>query len=180
MTLERVIFSGYGGQGLMFIGKLFANMMLNKVAHVTFFPSYGAEVRGGTSNCQIILSSQEIASPVVETADSLILMNQSSVDRFLPCMADTGTALINSAMAVTPDRPNVYGIPATDIAQEAGDIRSANVVMLGAYLYRKELATLDEARKCIIAASAVKGRKFQEINATALAKGWAFADGATP
>ena len=91
----RIIFSGSGGQGLMFIGKLLAGLAMDEYRHVTFLPSYGAEVRGGTSNCQVVLADQAIATPRVISADVLVLMNQPSVDRFMPSLASGGRAFVN-------------------------------------------------------------------------------------
>ena len=172
--LERVIFSGSGGQGLMFIGKLLANMMLDKSPNITFFPSYGAEVRGGTSNCQVILSSDEIASPVVSKADTLVLMNQPSVERFISSIDENGTAFINSSMAdVDSNGTNIVAIEASDIAHEIGSVRSANVVLFGAYLGKADLIGYDEALAFVAETSATKGKKAEELNSIAFEKGWA-------
>jgi len=172
MAMERIIFSGSGGQGLLFIGKLLANMLLDRFPYLTFFPSYGAEVRGGTSHCQVIYSSEEIASAVVEEADSLVLMNQASVDRFLPTLAQDGIVIINSSLATAPTGLNIISIPATDIAVEAGDIRAANVVMFGAYLRQRALFSFDEAKESLQAASSGKAHRFMKINIDALTRGW--------
>ena len=90
--LERVIFAGFGGQGVLTIGKMVAELGMDAFPQVTYFPSYGTEVRGGTANCQVILSSREIASPIVDTADSLILMNQPSLEKFFPLLKRGGIA----------------------------------------------------------------------------------------
>lgn len=175
MALERVIFSGSGGQGLMFVGKLFAQTMVDKVENITFFPSYGSEVRGGTANCQVIMSSEEIASPIIEHADSLILMNQPSTDRFIPILTTSGVAIINSSLSDVPDDPRVMALPASEMGLAAGSERSANIVMFGAFLRRKGLLALDEAKKYIAAASLERmGKKAEEINLKALQTGWDF------
>ena len=172
MPHERIIFSGAGGQGLMFIGKLFARTALDIFPHITFIPSYGAEMRGGTSNCRIILSHEEIASPIVEQADSILAMNQPSVDRFLPMLAPGGTAVLNSSMAVAPENMNAVEVPATEWAQEAGDIRAANVIMLGAYVRVKSFFDLDKILGEIVSASSEKGKKAVNTNKSAFLKGW--------
>jgi len=172
--LRRTVFSGFGGQGLMFIGKLFAGMALEKAEHVTFIPSYGAEVRGGTSNCQITLASSEIASPIVEEADAMILMNQPSVDRFLPLLSENGTAFVNTSMAELPSDDRIVGIPATDLAHEAGNVLAANIVMFGAYLRREGLFSFEEVAARIAEVSAGKGAEFGAVNAAAFEKGWNF------
>lgn len=174
MAIERIIFSGSGGQGLLFIGKLLAGMLLDRFPYLTFFPSYGAEVRGGTSHCQVIYSSEEIASPVAEEADSLVLMNQPSVDRFLSHLAPNGIVIINSSLADAPREDNIIALPATDIAVESGDIRTANVVMFGAYLRQRALFSFDEASESIRAASSAKAPRFTSINIDALTRGWQY------
>ena len=170
--LERCIFSGFGGQGILFIGKVFAGMAIEKVANVTFIPSYGAEVRGGTSNCQITMSSEEIASPVVEQAESMILMNQLSIGRFFPLLREGVTAFINMSMAALPDDPRAIGVPATDLAHEAGSILAANVVMFGAYLHHSGMFAREDVVAHIAAVSRGKGEDVARVNAAALEKGW--------
>jgi len=175
MKDEKVIFSGAGGQGLMFIGKLFAQLVVEKFPHITFIPSYGAEVRGGTSNCRVTLSSEEIASPIVEKADSLIVMNQPSADRFLSLLAEGGTLFINSSLVEAPGGVDTVSIPATEWAQELGDIRCSNVIMLGAYLRRKNYFAYEEVEREIVKISSRKGAAAEKMNAAALKKGWSAA-----
>ncbi len=180
MKDERVILSGSGGQGLMFIGKLFAQMGMDVYPHVTFMPSYGAEVRGGTSHCRVILSEEAIASPVVEIADSLVVMNQPSLDRFLPALREGGRAIYNASM-VQPPAGSVAatGVPATEWALEMGDARVANVIMLGAYLRKTELFPFETAEAAVAEFSAAKGPDAETMNRQALKRGWdAAGDGA--
>ena len=175
MSLERVIFSGSGGQGLMFVGKLFARVMVDRVDNVTFFPSYGSEVRGGTANCQVIMSSEEIASPIVEHPDSLVLMNQPSVDRFMPALTENGIAFVNTSLAEISDDPRVVGMPASEMGLAAGDERSANIVMFGSFLRKKGLLPLEEAKEHVAAATLARmGKRAVEINLQALQSGWDF------
>ena len=174
MSLERIIFSGSGGQGLMFIGKLFARVMMRKVADITFFPSYGSEVRGGTANCQVIMSSEEISSPIVEHADSMILMNQPSVDRFIPALTENGIAFVNTSLAEVPKDNRIISIPASEMAMSIGNVRSANVVMFGAFLRKKAFLDLAEAMRHIGEISATKSKEIEEININALQAGWGF------
>ncbi len=174
MKRERVILSGAGGQGLMLMGKLFATLSVGRFLHITFIPSYGAEVRGGTSNCRIILSDEEIASPIVEEADSLILMNQPSADRFLPFLAKDGTAFINLSLVEFPRNiRNVVAVPATAWAQELGDIRVASMIMLGCYLGKKGFFTRQEMTQAIEEVFRGKGEaKMAELNRRAFLRGW--------
>ena len=141
MTSHRIMMAGAGGQGILFIGKLLANAALREVAHVTFIPSYGAEVRGGPSSCQVILSDAEISSPVAERFDAMILMNQDSVTRLLPQLARGGLAVINRSLSQAEAAPNRLLVPATERAEEMGDSRSASLIMLGVLLKARPLVS---------------------------------------
>jgi len=173
MTHHEIVFSGSGGQGLMFIGKLLANLALDEYEHVTFFPSYGAEVRGGTSNCQVILSDKPIATPMAEHPTAAVLMNQPSVDRFLRQMQGRGTVLVNESLASAAG-DNVLLVPASDMALELGDVRAANVVIFAAMLSQTELIDQDKALAGVQATSRRKGDKAVEINTQAFERGWSY------
>jgi len=136
MMLERILIGGAGGQGSVLLGKLLANAAINTIPRITFFPCYGAEVRGGTSHCQVILSDREISSPVAREFDALLLMNPESTETFLPRLAPKGVAVINSSMCKMRAAPGRILIPATQEADRLGDSRVANLVMLGAFLSR--------------------------------------------
>jgi 2-oxoglutarate ferredoxin oxidoreductase subunit gamma len=171
--LERVIFAGFGGQGVLTLGKLTAGLGLGVFPHVTYFPSYGTEVRGGTANCQVILSSEEIASPVVERADSLIVMNQPSLERFLPVLlARGGRAYVNSSLAEVPDDPRVTALPATDLAADLGDVQAANMILLGAYLAGRKLFAREAVERFLVQRLKKKGDAVVELNLRALGQGW--------
>ena len=137
---ERIIFAGSGGQGVMTLGKVVARAAMLTDLNCTYLPSYGTEVRGGTANCTVVISDDEIFSPVVESADVLFAMNEPSYKRFAPRLKPDGLLVINTSMA-EPDQTNdrTVTIPATDIANELGDVRVANVVLLGAYNARRKL-----------------------------------------
>lgn len=139
MKLERILIAGAGGQGIIYIGKLLASSAVKSIPCVTFFPAYGIEVRGGASHCQVILSDEEISSPVAERFDSIILMNQESTDRFLPLLAENGLAVFNSSLCRVPDKGRTVRVPATEEAMRLGVPRSANLIMLGALLAHKSL-----------------------------------------
>lgn len=136
---ERILIAGSGGQGIVFLGKLLAGLAAETIEHVTFFPAYGAEVRGGTSNCQVILSANEIAAPIAETFDSLLVMNQQSAEHFLPALEPNGLAIINQSLCSVPASDRHLLIAATEIADRLGNIKAANLVMLGAWLRSKPL-----------------------------------------
>ena len=141
MTLHRILMAGVGGQGILFIGKLLANAAVREVAHVTFIPSYGAEVRGGPSSCQIPLSDAEISSPVAERFDALVLMHQDGVGRYLPQLARGGIPAINASLSQVEPAPGRLQVPATERAEALGDGRSAGMIMLGVLLKARPIVT---------------------------------------
>jgi 2-oxoglutarate ferredoxin oxidoreductase subunit gamma len=131
---ERILIAGAGGQGALTLGKFVAQVAMEE-HRVTFFPSYGAEVRGGTAHCHVVISDTEIADPVVEEATAMIVMNQASYARFAPRIRPDGLLVTNSSM-VRPE-PHVacgqlLAVPASQRAAEMGDIRVANIILLGA------------------------------------------------
>jgi 2-oxoglutarate ferredoxin oxidoreductase subunit gamma len=137
MNMTRILMAGSGGQGIVFLGKLLANAALESAPHITFFPSYGAEVRGGDSSCQVILSPVEIASPVSREFDLMILMTPQGAEKFLSTLAPQGVAVINSSLISCPTAPNRILIQATREADRLGDQRVANLIMLGALMARQ-------------------------------------------
>jgi 2-oxoglutarate ferredoxin oxidoreductase subunit gamma len=136
MNMTRILMAGSGGQGIVFLGKLLANAALETTPHITFFPSYGAEVRGGDSSCQVILSPIEIASPVSQEFDLMILMTPQGMEKFLPALAPKGVAAINSSLISCPPAPGRIQVQATCEADRLGDQRVANLIMLGAIMTR--------------------------------------------
>ena len=137
--MERnLICAGFGGQGVMMIGTLLAFGTCNSTdKHVTYFPSYGAEMRGGTANCYVSISDEEIGAPVVDMADDLIIMNQPSLVRFLPKLKPGGNLFLNTSL-VDPDvsRPDIRVIeaPVTEMAMDMGNAKILNIIMLGVYV----------------------------------------------
>lgn len=133
---QGVIMSGFGGQGIISAGILLAYAGMTEGKYVTFFPAYGAEMRGGTANCSVVVSSEEIASPVVAYPDTLIVMNEPSLTRFAPSIRKGGLLLINSSLvSAKPKREDlkVLYIQANEIAEKLGTTKIANMVMIGAY-----------------------------------------------
>ena len=134
---EDIVMAGFGGQGLMFIGKLLAYSAMKEGKHVTWIPSYGPEMRGGTANCTVVISSEEIGSPVTPRPHSLIVMNNPSMETFEPRLQSNGVLLLSSSFVnrpVTRSDIIVLAVPASEIAASAGTDRAANMVMLGAYI----------------------------------------------
>lgn len=138
---ERILISGAGGQGIVTIGKLLARAAMQTYPFLTFFPSYGAEVRGGASSCQVILSDSEISSPVAEEFDILIAMNQAAADRFAPLLGGKGLGIVNATLCKAGRGRNVHPVHATKIADQLGNVKAANLVALGAMLARKPVVS---------------------------------------
>ena len=148
--MNRLIFAGYGGQGLLTLGEIVATIAMKKGKHVTWMPSYGPEMRGGTANCAVIVSDRLIGSPIVLShIDTLFAMNQASVDKFVPKMNPGGLVLINSSLVVNkPTRTDIklVEIDATNIAVGVGSIRVANMAMLAGLIKNSDLVTLDDVK----------------------------------
>ena len=135
--MERLIFSGFGGQGLLTLGQMVANMGMNCGKNVTWMSSYGAEMRGGTANCSVIISDDLIGSPIVaKNITTLIAMNNPSLVKFAGKVAFGGNIIINTSMAedFETNKNKVFKVDATNIASNLGDIKVQNMVMLGAYI----------------------------------------------
>ncbi len=131
---KRIIISGFGGQGVLSAGIILSYSAIAAGKYPTFFPSYGAEQRGGTSNCTVIIDDHEVASPVTSSPNILICMNQPSVNKFQSWLVPNGILVYNlSLVNVFPSREDIFsfGIDANRIAMELGDVRFANMVMLG-------------------------------------------------
>ena len=133
----NVIMAGFGGQGVMLIGNLLAQAGMEQGLNVTYIPVYGAEMRGGTANCTVVISSDPVGSPIVKRPLGTIIMNQPSLDKFQPRLHPEGIQVVNASLIsreyLNPDRKTVF-VPANDIANELGVPKLANMVALGAYL----------------------------------------------
>ena len=163
--LERVLIAGSGGQGIVLAGRLLAVAAVHKTEHVTFFPSYGAEVRGGTSNCQIILSSSEISSPLAEQFDSMLIMNQDSLDYYGEAVKKSPFVLLNSSLCRRPaGAGKILEVPASGLAGKLGDIRVSNFIMIGAYLARKPVVVPEDFENAIRDSLARKGENILDLN----------------
>lgn len=169
--LERILIAGSGGQGVILLGKMLARAALRDVQHITFFPAYGAEVRGGTSHCQVILSSDDIASPVADRFEAMVIMNQASLERFHSQAAENGLTFVNATLCDIPAGFSGYAVQATEEARRLGDQRAANFVMLGALLSQKPLVPPDHMEQSIRAFFLSKGAPLADLNAKALRLG---------
>ena len=139
---ERIIIAGSGGQGIMLCGKVLAQAAMSEGKFVTWLPAYGAEVRGGTAHCMVIISDEEIGSPYINKADTLIIMNQPSLTRFKNRLENKGLLIINSSMVDVEVEIKALKFPFTDIAVELGNVKVANMIALGVYLGKKKVVSI--------------------------------------
>lgn len=178
-TYEEVIIAGFGGQGIILAGRLLAQTAMKAGKEVTYMPSYGAEVRGGTANCMVIIADEPIASPLVEKPDSLIVMNKASLNKFAPRLKHTGLLIMNSSLIDI--RPQLDGsieiiaVPADEVAVELGNQKVANMVAIGAYLQKRGALSPDEAAACLSDTIAKRYHKTLPVNTEALYRGAEFA-----
>lgn len=171
---EEIIMAGFGGQGVMSMGKLLAYAGMKEGDEVSWMPSYGPEMRGGTANCTVIISSEKIPSPLSSRPDTVMVMNLPSLEKFVPMVKEGGTILINSSLIakeVERDDIEVIKVPANEIANELGNSRVANMVMLGAYLARKNIVKLDTVKKSLKDVLPKRRHDLIPINEEALDRG---------
>lgn len=175
MSTARVICAGFGGQGVMSMGQLltYAGMLEGK--EVSWLPSYGPEMRGGTANCAVTVSSKPVGSPVIsEDATCAIVMNLPSLDKFESEVRPGGKILVNSSLIdkkVKREDVEVFYIPANDIALELGNPRVANMVMLGAYLQTEPTVEMNSVLEAFKKVFGPSKEKFVPLNKEALEKG---------
>lgn len=171
---QDVIMAGFGGQGVMLIGNLLAYAGMDAGLNVTFIPVYGPEMRGGTANCTVVVSDEEVGSPIVQRPKGIIAMNQPSLEKFQPRVEDGGVAVINSSLIdmglAEKTRIRSYGVAANDIATQMGNARMANMVMLGAYVKATNVLPLEAVTSALH--HVFPKAKLIPINAEALKAGF--------
>jgi len=177
MATEQIICAGFGGQGVMSMGQLLTYAGMLEEKNVSWLPSYGPEMRGGTANCSVIVSDNLVGSPIVTDATSVIAMNLPSLLKFEKDLVKDGNLLLNCSLIdqkSSRDDIKVYYIPANEIANEIGNTKVANMVMLGAFL---ELTKIVEVKSIIAALRKVFGSDKEHlisVNEEALSKGAKF------
>ena len=174
---EEIIFAGFGGQGIILSGTIVCLAAMREGKRVTHIPSYGAEMRGGTANCSVVVSDEEIASPLVPHPSVGVVMNKPSLIKFEPRLRQGGILLYNSSLIdIEPSRKDLccIPVPANEMAEQEGSTRSANMVMLGLLARIKpEIASLDSIRATLDQAVSARHRNLNEINKRCLARGFA-------
>jgi 2-oxoglutarate ferredoxin oxidoreductase subunit gamma len=171
---ERVLMAGFGGQGIMFMGKLLAHASMREGKKVTWLPSYGPEMRGGTANCMVVVSERRIGSPYVVAPDSLIAMNRPSLDKFESSVKTGGLIIFNSSMIKDKVRRRdieVYKIPAIDIAEKLGTVRISNMVTLGAFVGAKPLVKMESLVASLEQVLSIRHKELLDLNKIALRQG---------
>jgi 2-oxoglutarate ferredoxin oxidoreductase subunit gamma len=170
---EKIIIAGAGGQGIMLLGKVLAQGAMREDKHVTWIPAYGAEVRGGTAHCKVVVSDAEIGSPYFHKADTLIIMNKPSLEKFKNILKNKGLLLINSSLVSLSPKRNVHVLeyPFTDIAVKLGNIRVANMVALGCLIAHRNIVNAKSILRAIAEIAPQDKRQLIEINQKALQEG---------
>ena len=172
---SNVLISGYGGQGVLFLGQLLANSAMNEGLNCTWTPAYGAEMRGGTVNCTVCVSDDEVACAYVETPENVIALNAPSFDRFENKIKPGGIMIVNSSLVKSaPSRKDITYkfIPMTDIAHKSGHEKMANIVALGAFI--KAFPIVNKESIISVMKEKLTGKKAEmlEGNITALDEGF--------
>ncbi len=172
---EEMIIAGFGGQGVLSMGKILAYSGVMADQEVTWFPSYGPEMRGGTANVTVILSDKRISSPVVNEYDTAIVLNQQSMDKFENMVKPGGTLLYDpNGISRHPERTdiNVYKIDGTIIAADLGNVKTFNMVVLGAYLKAKPIVSMDSIEKGLEKSLPERHHKLIPLNLKAVEAGY--------
>jgi 2-oxoglutarate ferredoxin oxidoreductase subunit gamma len=174
---EEVIVSGFGGQGALFAGQLLTYTGMDEGWHVSWFPSYGPEMRGGTAHCIVILSDEDIGSPIISQPTMCIVMNPPSMDKYEPLIKAGGLLVANStlvrARSKRDDIETVY-VPANDLAAELGNLKMANVVLLGAMLGKREILPIESIKRTLDQHIPERRKHIIEPNKRALERGIRF------
>ncbi len=173
MTTE-IILAGFGGQGILFAGKLLAYAGMLKGCEVSWLPSYGPEMRGGTANCNVIISDKPIASPIIQKPTVLIALNGPSLEKFINSVAPGGVVIYDSSLISTKierDDITVVPVPATQIAVDMNASTLANMVTLGKLSTVDETITADEMKDALKKLVPAKKADLLELNLTAIDKG---------
>lgn len=174
---NETLIAGFGGQGVLFAGKVLAHAALELGLEVTWFPSYGPEMRGGTANCTVIFSDEEIGSPQVLNPTSIIVMNQPSLDKYEKMVRKDGYLVVDTSMTNREvERKDIHAIclPATQIAEELGDKRLTNIVLLGALIHASNYFGQAELENALKKSLEGKNTELVAMNIIALQRGFEY------
>ena len=174
--MKEILIAGFGGQGVLATGVILANAALRADLQTCWLPSYGGTMRGGTANCSVKISDDEIGSPYIDEPDVLVVFNEPSYVKFYNRLKPGGYLFVNSTLVHkenTRDDIHVICEPVTEIATELGNVRAANVVMLGVILSHLPMVSLDAAKISLEEYFEPKGQKVIDFNRNALEVGYA-------
>jgi 2-oxoglutarate ferredoxin oxidoreductase subunit gamma len=177
-VLTKTVISGSGGQGVLSLGATLATAAMFEGKHVTYLPSYGVEVRGGTANCAVAVSDEEIASPVASTPDFVVAMNQPSFVRFQGALQSGGLLCANSTLVHTESARSdieIVSVPISELAEKLGSIKVANMIMLGALVRASEMISYDTMVENLAEILGKGKAKLLDLNKQALALGYDYA-----
>ncbi|MHB8109121.1 MAG: 2-oxoacid:acceptor oxidoreductase family protein [Syntrophorhabdaceae bacterium] len=175
MITTKTIFSGFGGQGVLSMGFTLANAAMLEGKYVTYLPSYGVEVRGGTANCTVVVSDEEIASPVASEPEFIVAMNQPSFNRFQNIVESGGLVCVNQSLVnIDSARSDieVLSIPTSDLAEKLGTIKVANMIMLGALIKASSIISFEAMIKNLAELLGEGKAKLIKLNKEALEMGF--------
>jgi 2-oxoglutarate ferredoxin oxidoreductase subunit gamma len=175
---QEIIVSGFGGQGTLFAGQLLTYAAMDSGYHVTWIPSYGPEMRGGKARCTVVISDEEIGSPLVRRPSAAIVLNIPSMEAFEPAIKPGGVLVVNSSLV--PQRSErtdirAFHILASDIAAELGNVRLANVICLGALVQATGVVALEDVAQALVDHLPARHRRLLAPNQEALRRGAALA-----
>jgi 2-oxoglutarate ferredoxin oxidoreductase subunit gamma len=171
---EEIIMAGFGGQGVMLLGKFISEAAMEEGKEVSWLPSYGPEMRGGTANCHVIVSDEPIASPIITESSILIAMNRPSLEKFEKTLKKDGILFINSSIIdIEPSRKDikVYKIPLNDIANRLGSQKIINMIMAGALIAVTKIVSLETMKKVFEENLTGSKAKFIDLNIKSMDEG---------
>lgn len=175
---HEMIIAGFGGQGVLSMGQIIGYSAMKEGKEVSWMPAYGPEMRGGTANCIVIVSPTLVSSPIVNTFDSAIVLNQPSIDKFAPRVKPGGLLLCEQSTIVTPCTRTdieILMIPATETATKMGKRQIANMIMLGAFLEKRPVVTIENVLKALREVLPERHHHLIPLNEEALRSGQQFA-----
>jgi 2-oxoglutarate ferredoxin oxidoreductase subunit gamma len=174
---QEIIFSGFGGQGALFAGQVMTYSGMAAGYQVTWIPSYGPEMRGGTAHCTVIISERPIGSPIIRNPTIAVVLNPESMDAYEPLVRPDGLLVMNSTLVRRPstrDDIEAVAVPANDLASELGNVKMANIVLLGSVLALRPIVSLETVDHVLEEHLTGTKRRFIEPNKRALRRGAAY------
>ncbi len=173
---KGIVIAGSGGQGILFLGRLIAHSAMLSGMEVTWFPSYGAEMRGGTANCTVVISDEMVGSPVISKIDYLIVFNEQSFKKFFPRLKDEGMVFLDSTNMkdeIMKDK-RIICVPSIGLSASTGNPKLANMVMLGAFLKKTGIVSIESVIDALNEITSVSRRSTINTNIELIRKGMDF------